>query len=86
MVLHVPSRPVPVGIAGDDDAYPIRLREHPDLLPAYQRLYPGSYTPKQFQETLRSQVQTLKRQHHLGERPSPVIQPEERPRQMTLGI
>ena len=61
-------------------------RDYPDLLPAYQRLYPGSYTPKRFQETLQGQVQTLKRQHHLGERPSPVIQPEERPRQLPLGV
>lgn len=61
-------------------------REHPDLLPAYQRLYPGSYTPKRFHETLQSQVRALKLLHRLGERPSPVIQPEERPRQMTLGI
>mgnify|MGYP001571507211 FL=1 len=61
-------------------------REHPDLLPAYQRLYPGSYTPKRFQETLQSQVRALKLLHRLGERPSPGIQPEERPRQMTLGI
>ncbi len=46
-------------------------REYPDLLSEYQRLYPGSYTPKRFRETVRHQVALLKETHTLRDRPTP---------------
>ncbi len=44
--------------------------EHPDLLAAYHRLYPGDYAPKRFQQGLSSTVADLKQAHNLRDRPS----------------
>jgi DNA repair photolyase len=43
--------------------------EHPELLAAYHRLYPGDYAPKRFQQGLGSMVSELKRTHALRDRP-----------------
>lgn len=44
--------------------------EYPALLAEYQRLYPGSYTPKRFQEGIRKNVRRLKKAHDLQDRPA----------------
>ena len=52
--------------------------EYPALLAEYRRLYPGSYTPKRFQERIRKNVQRLKEEHGLRDRPAQpprVLQP-----------
>lgn len=45
--------------------------EYPGLLAEYRRLYPGSYTPKRFQEGIRKNVRRLKEVHDLQDRPAP---------------
>ncbi len=43
--------------------------EHPELLAAYRRFYPGDFAPKRFQQGLTSMVSDLKQTHHLCDRP-----------------
>ncbi len=43
--------------------------EHPGLLAAYRRLYPGDFAPKRFQQGLASIVSDLKQVHRLRDRP-----------------
>ena len=43
---------------------------YPALLAEYQRLYPGAYTPKRFQESVHSTVAALKREIGLQDQPA----------------
>jgi DNA repair photolyase len=57
--------------------------EHPELIRAYRRLYPGDYAPKRFQQGLQAMVSTLKQTHTLHDRPG-----HSRPtyQQLSLGL
>jgi DNA repair photolyase len=45
------------------------LREHaPQLVPGYERLYPGSYAPKAYVEAVNDIVDGLRRQYSIGAR------------------
>ena len=44
--------------------------EYPELLAEYTRLFPGAYTPKRFQEGIRSVVADLKQELQLKDRPA----------------
>jgi DNA repair photolyase len=43
--------------------------EHPALVSAYRRLYPGAYAPKRFRQGLSTMVADIKREHALRDRP-----------------
>ncbi len=57
--------------------------EYPALLAEYRRLFPGSYTPKQFQEGIRERVHRLKEAHDLQDRP---VQPPRVLQQLSLEV
>ena len=44
--------------------------DYPALHSEYQRLFPGSYLPKRFQESIRENVRQLKEAHSLRDRPA----------------
>ena len=48
--------------------------EYPGLLAEYRRLFPGAYTPKPFQDEIRSTVAEFKKQYRLVDRPAPAPQ------------
>ena len=43
--------------------------QYPRLRDEYERLYPGAYTPKRFQDSVHGSVDRLKRQIGLEDRP-----------------
>jgi DNA repair photolyase len=57
--------------------------QYPRLLEGYQRLYPGAYTPKRFQEQIRGSVAQLKEEIGMYDRPP---EPSRARRQLTLAL
>jgi DNA repair photolyase len=57
--------------------------EHPGLMEAYRRLYPGDYAPKRFQDHIQLAVSDLKAGYALKDRTSPKGATR---RQLTLGL
>ena len=56
-------------------------RHHPQLLANYQRLFPGSYSPKRFQQQLQASVTQLKESYQLVDTPAT---PKRSVRQLSL--
>ena len=57
--------------------------EYPTLLQEYQRLFPGSYAPKKFQEGIRESVRMFKELHELQDQP---VQPPSVLQQLSLEV
>lgn len=55
---------------------------HPELLPAYQALYPGRYAPASYRRQVAARVAECRRKVPL--RPPPALQPPPRPEQLAL--
>lgn len=56
---------------------------YPDLMSTYQRLYPGPFAPKRFQHDIKLEVERLKEEAELVDRPAA---PRRRIGQLELGI
>lgn len=56
---------------------------YPELQAGYERLYPGPFAPKRFQQNLKIEVEGLKREAELADQPAP---PARGLQQLELGI
>jgi DNA repair photolyase len=64
---------------------PFLVRERPDLVPLYRRMYPRGYAPRAYVDRLYAHVSALRAEYGLPASPPP-LGPTEEPTQLALGL
>jgi DNA repair photolyase len=70
---------------GIDEYYvPFLQREFPELVPRYERLYPGKYAPTEYTREVEGRVEVLKRRYGLTEERAPAKRTPQVPAQLSF--